>query len=212
VAIKSGDVAHRAGVRVLKGIQAGVGAFTCETPVTREEDMTTRRDLILGLSLTPFALTARNIHAAGQAEAKPQFLFVQSAEGMQYADGVLTLKGVSPITILFSDRPERLAGHMATEDFVPFWSEGAEGGDSFESQPPNADIAVLEASDTDNVVVTLHDPKLEGDDLSYRVDVLEGQLPANGGAVSLFIDVIGMPLTPVSFAGRRRRMWRRRAL
>ena len=174
--------------------------------------MTTRRELILGLSLTPLVLAAGRGHAAEQAETEPQFLFVQSAEGMRYADNMLTLKGVNPITILFSDRPERLAGHMATDDFVPFWSEGGQGGKSFESEPPNADIAVLGGGAMDNVVVTLHDPKLADGDLTYRVDVLEGQLPASGGATSLFIDIIGRPLTPISFAGRRRRMWRRRAL
>ena len=89
--------------------------------------MATRRDLMLGLSLIPISLAARNIYATEKADAKPQFLFVQSAEGMQYADGVLTLKGVNPITILFSDRPDRLAGHMSTDDFLPFWSEGAAG-------------------------------------------------------------------------------------
>lgn len=171
--------------------------------------MTTRRELILGVSLTPLALVGKNIPAAEQPEAKAQFLFVQSAEGMQYSDGALVLKGVNPITILFSDRPERLAGHMATDDFVPFWGEGE---DSFKSNPPNADLAILDGSNVENVVVTLHDPKLEGGDLSYRVEVLEGQLPPNSGAVSLFIDIIGRPLTPVSFAGARRRMWRRRAL
>ena len=171
--------------------------------------MTSRRNLILGLSLAPLALAVRNVRGAEQAGAKPQFLFVQSAEAVQSGDGMLTLKGVNPITILFSDRPERLAGHMATDDFVPFWSEGV---DSFQSNPPNADLAILEGSEMENVVVTLHEPKLEGGDLSYRVDVLEGQMPSSGGAASLFIDVIGMPLTPVSFAGRRRRVWRRRAL
>jgi len=37
-------------------------------------------------------------------------------------------------------------------------------------------------------------------------------LPAEGGLASLFIDIIGMPLTPLSFAGARRRMWRRAVL
>jgi hypothetical protein len=167
---------------------------------------------MLGLSLTPLALAAKNVSAAQEGAAEPQFLFVQSTERMRYANSVLTLVGVSPITVLFSDRPERLAGHMATDDFVPFWREGAAGGPSFEAEPPNADLAFLEGDKMENVVVTLHDPKLEGGDLSYRVDVLEGKLPASGGAASLFIDIIGRPLTPVSFAGRRRRMWRRRAV
>jgi hypothetical protein len=165
--------------------------------------------MILGLSLTPLVLAAKDLGAAEQAELKPQFLFVQSAEGMQYSNGKLILKGVNPVTIIFSDRPERLAGHMLTDDFLPFWGEGE---NSFESDPPNADLAILDGSNAENVVVTLHDPALEGSDLSYRVDVLEGKLPPTGGAVSLFIDIIGRPLTPVSFAGARRRMWRRRAL
>jgi len=64
----------------------------------------------------------------------------------------------------------------------------------------------------DNVVMILRNPRLAGRDLSYEVVVLEGTLPATGGAASLFIDIIGMPLTPVSFAGARRRMceiWKR---
>lgn len=95
--------------------------------------MTTRRELIAGLSLAPLALSSRAFAAAEQADAKPQFLFVQTSAGMRYADGMLTLSDVSPIVVLFSDRPERLAGHMATNDFVPFWSEGE---DSFKSDPP----------------------------------------------------------------------------
>lgn len=171
--------------------------------------MTARRDLILGLTMVPLTLTARTTPAAEKDETKPQFLFVQSAEGTRYADGILTLKGVNPITVLFSDRPERLAGHMATDDFIPFWSEGE---NSFESDPPNANLSILEGAEVDNVVLTLRNPQLLGRDLSYRVDVLEGQPPASGGMSSLFIDMIGRPLTPVSFAGARRRAWRRRPL
>ena len=171
--------------------------------------MTTRRELIASLALAPVAFSSRAFAVPEQTESKPLFLFVQSCAGMRYAGGVLTLSDVSPVTVLFSDRPERLAGHMATSDFVPFWSEGE---DSFESDPPNADLALLEQGRVENVVLTLHQPRLEGRDLTYRVKILDGQLPASGGASSLFIDIIGRPLTPVSFAGARRRVWRRRAL
>jgi hypothetical protein len=65
-----------------------------------------------------------------------------------------------------------------------------------------------------DVVVTLHDPVLTGEDLSYRVEIIDGEIPARGSHASLFIDVVGMPLTPVSVAGvhrrRRRRVYRRR--
>ena len=175
--------------------------------------MTTRRNLLASAALlAPLALTLKTAQATehktkeGKSHDKPQFLFVQSAEGVSYADGRLTLKGINPVTILFSDRPDRLAGHMATASFVPFWSEGA---NSFKSDPPNGTLSVLEGGEMDNAVVVLRNPQLAGRDLSYEVEVLEGKLPASGGAASLFIDIIGMPMTPVSFAGADRRMWRR---
>jgi hypothetical protein len=162
--------------------------------------------LLAGLTLGPVALSSGRLAAAGDAAETAQFLFVQSAARTRYANGRLTLAGVSPVTVLFSDRPERIAGHMTTADFIPFWSEGE---NSFASNPPNADLSVLEGEAMDNVVLTLREPKLDGDELSYRVEVLAGELPASGGPASLFIDVIGRPVTPASFAGARRRAWRR---
>jgi hypothetical protein len=52
----------------------------------------------------------------------------------------LTSNGVSPVTVMFSDRPERIAANMRAAEFVPFWSKGK---DSFLSDPPNADISIL---------------------------------------------------------------------
>lgn len=173
--------------------------------------MTTRRELLAAATLAPLAMGIKAAQASAEKEGhekeqKADFLFVQNARSVTYKDGRLTLKGVNPMTILFSDRPERIAGHMATERFVPFWSEGSQ---SFLLDPPNATLSFLEHKDMDDTVVVLQDPRLEGEDLSYQVQVMEGQLPEKGGAASLFIDIIGMPLTPVSFAGVRRRAWRR---
>ena len=55
----------------------------------------------------------------------------------------------------------------------------------------------------------LEDPVLEGRDLTYTVKVIDGQMPDKGSDVSIFIDIIGMPLTPVSYAGVARRSFRR---
>ncbi len=60
-------------------------------------------------------------------------------------------------------------------------------------------------------VVELRDPLLTRDALSYRVTVLEGEIPSSAEVASLFIDIIGVPLIPLSFAGARRRVWRRAA-
>ena len=133
---------------------------------------------------------------------------MQTAKGMAFdADqNQLTLNGVGPTTLFFSDRPERIAGNMTTADFVPFWSDGK---DSFLSDPPNADISILEDGNLRQTVVVLQDPRLEGDNLVYTVRIVSGDMPVLGEDVSVFIDVIGMPLTPVSFAGVDRRAYRR---
>jgi len=138
-------------------------------------------------------------------------LFVQSAHGMTYQDGTLTLKGIAPTIILFSDRPDRVTGHIPSEEFFDSWGEG---DDSFADDPPNAVLSIFTEDEIHDVVVVLSDPALDADQMSYSVDILDGEMPASGGASSLFIDMIGRPLTPVSVAGvhrRGRRRGRRRA-
>jgi hypothetical protein len=136
-------------------------------------------------------------------------MFVQTAQGSDWNGDTLTLRGVTPSTLYFSDRPERVVGHMATPDFVDLW---AVGDNSFETDPPNAVLAFLEAGADvpDDVVVVLREPTL-GDpgDLAYSIEVLEGTVPAHTGPVTLFIDPFGRPLSPVSVCGVRRRQRRR---
>ena len=136
---------------------------------------------------------------------------MQTAGGMAFdADqNRLTLRGVSPVTLFFSDRPERIAGNMRTAAFVPFWGEGT---DSFLSDPPNADLSIVEDGTLRQTVVELRDPVLEGGDLHYTVRIVGGEMPVLGEEVSLFIDVIGMPRTPLSYAGVARRGYRRAVL
>ena len=133
-------------------------------------------------------------------------LFAQSSAGMAYENGQLTLDGIAPTTLYFSDRPERITGHVPTEEFLDSWGEG---DDSFAGDPPNAVLSIFSEDEVNDVVVVLQDPALVGDQMSYQVDILDGEIPASGGASSLFIDMIGRPLTPVSVAGVRRRGRRR---
>ena len=88
------------------------------------------------------------------------------------------------------------------------WTEGP---NSFFEDPPNA---ILSYVDTDedtpsDAVVVLRDPVAAGSSLSYSFEVLEGVVPAESGAVTLFIDPLGRPLSPVSLAGMDRRDRRR---
>ncbi len=135
-------------------------------------------------------------------------MFVQTAHGMNSEGGSLTLRGVSPATLYFSDRPQRVVGHMATTDFVQLWDAG---DNSFESDPPNAVLAYLEpgAGVPDDAVVVIRNPVVADDQLSYSIEVLEGRVPTKTGPVTLFIDPFGRPLSPVSVCGVRRRERRR---
>ena len=136
-------------------------------------------------------------------------MFVQTAQGIDSDGQTLTLRGITPSTLYFSDRPQRVVGHMSTADFVDLW---ATGDNSFETDPPNAVLAFLEpaADAPDDAVVVLKEPNLDGGgDLSYSIEVLEGTVPTHAGPVTLFIDPFGRPLSPVSVCGIRRRERRR---
>ena len=141
-------------------------------------------------------------------EENIEWLFVQNAHSVTLRDGVLTLDGIAPTMLFFSDRPEKIAAHGLTSEFVTFWSTGG-GSDNFEKSPPNAALSIVSEDGTEDVVVTLTNPRLNGDTLQYDVTVIEGRDDVEGGPCSLFVDVIGMPMTPVSVAGVSRRVTRR---
>jgi hypothetical protein len=135
-------------------------------------------------------------------------MFVQTARGITCDGATLTLRDITPSTLFFSDRPQRVVGHMTTAEFVELWGEG---DNSFEADPPNAVLSFLEPGDdapTDAVIV-IKDPTLSDGQLSYSVDLLEGTVPRETGPVTLFIDPFGRPLSPVSVCGVRRRERRR---
>ena len=144
--------------------------------------------------------------ATGKQSKKVDVLFVQNAKNVSLSKGKLVLRGVNPVTVCFTDRPARLAGHMQTSNFVPLWSQGK---DSFLKDNPNATLSIFSGDNVSDLVVELSNPQLSGNDLTYDVRLLEGTPPVNGGACALFIDIIGMPATPMSYAGVARRAWRR---
>ena len=136
-------------------------------------------------------------------------LFAQTAREMTSEGDKVTFHGASPATLYFSDRPQRVVGHLTTKKFVEEWGLGE---NSFADDPPNAVISFVEKGDEtpEDAIVVLKDPQLEGDKLTYTVDMLEGTLPPKGELVSVFIDPFGRPLSPVSAAGMNRRARRRR--
>ncbi len=144
-----------------------------------------------------------------QNEEIIEYLLVQSSEGVEVTSNTLTLTGISPTTIFFSDRPKRIVGHIYTEDVIDIWSEGK---DNLAEDPPNATLSIFGEDEIVNLVLELKNPKMEGDKFTYDIILLDGEIPDFGGRASLFIDPVGMPLTPISVAGVTRRAVRRRAI
>jgi hypothetical protein len=155
--------------------------------------MNSRRQL---LTATALAAAATPLSAwlspARAAEDKVQLMFVQSAESLKADDKTLRLVNVSPQTIWFTDRPVRKAGHVTMANYLKEWTAAA-GKDNFSKDPPNATLSVYEAGKAENTltVVEIFDPVLQGKDLVYRYKLIDGKVPASGGATSLFIDWIG---------------------
>ncbi|MER2509499.1 hypothetical protein [Amaricoccus sp.] len=141
-------------------------------------------------------------------QARPEVvpsLIVMNAGGAVLDGTTLTLKNIAGNSIVFADRPVRAAGHALTSTLLDEWNPSYP--DSFHADPPNATVSVFGDDDKTilDAVVTLKNPTMQGADLVFDVDVLEGSLTGANGPAAVFIDIIGRPLTPLSFAGVARR-------
>ncbi|WP_025659555.1 hypothetical protein [Rhizobium sp. IBUN] len=171
------------------GVAANLGILTSSTSIA-EDAITAPATKSIGTSSTQ------------KTELVPS-LIVMNSDGATLKGDTLTLTSISNNSILFADRPVRSARHALTTHLLEEWAQGG----SFEKDPPNATVSVLnkDASSVEDAVVVLKEPKLEGADLTFKVDILEGSLAKADGPASIFIDIIGMPRTPRSFAGVARR-------
>ena len=142
---------------------------------------------ILGMAAFLFAV-APAVQAADQPDTPApaaNWLIVQNSTGLKFDGKSITLEGVSPQTILFTDRPERMSATMPTEIFVKDWTAGK---DSFEVDPPNASLSTVVDGKENTSVVELTNPRLDGTNLTYDVRILEGTPPNAGTNSALFID------------------------
>jgi hypothetical protein len=138
-------------------------------------------------------------------EKNATFMFVQNAQSgslipVEGEENLykLTLMSVSPQTIAFSDRPERIVVQVPMQRFL-------DGLRFSRENPPNAALEILDADEDEDVaVVELFDPIYDNESqtLQYNVSFLEKPdhsyakfneradktLPETFGAASLFID------------------------
>jgi hypothetical protein len=159
--------------------------------------------LFLLVLLTPMLALANTSNSTSQKNGQQQVLFVVlSKQGSihQIADKSgqyqLVLKGVNPEVIYFTDRPARIANHIALVQFLKRWSEG-----SFKTDPPNAVMeavrfAVNKVPDKKavNYAVVLTNPVYDAkkSELTFDIKPLSGSAPlpvvAKSDYLALFVD------------------------
>jgi hypothetical protein len=92
----------------------------------------------------------------------------------------LTLYGVNPYITYFSDRPSRIQGLAATENFIEAWNVGP---NNFKTNPPNAAITATKINMLENdngqfYIVTMSQPKYDSQKsiLQFTVKPLQQKL------------------------------------
>ena len=131
-------------------------------------------------------LASTTVMAANVISSKdnPAFLYVLSAKSGSFEGDTLILRDV-PQVIYFSDRPDRIAGHMSLKQFVEKWNDEF---DKVKSDPPNASLSTFDKQESKIIVVELSDLQIKGNTLVYKVRVLEGDMIESFDLSALFID------------------------
>jgi hypothetical protein len=161
--------------------------------------------LAITLLTLGFMVLAQDDEQPANETQEVRYMFVQTASSGSFAPVAgndtlftLTLEGVSPETIAFSDRPERVVRPVAMQQFLD--SMGFNG-----SCPPNAAIEILDAKENEDLAVAeLFAPVYDAPNqtLQYSMRILEEAnlsyaefnerndktLPATFGPAVLFID------------------------
>ena len=118
-------------------------------------------------------------------EAEVSWLYVVNATGGSFDGKTITLHDVPP-ALMFSDRPNRIYGHMTLSELLPMVKDGP---DSFVVNPPNAVLSTFREGELPTeATVTMFDAGIDGASLSFTVNVLDGSIPATFGPASLFVD------------------------
>jgi hypothetical protein len=90
-------------------------------------------------------------------------LIVMNARDANLQGRKLSLAGIAPNSIVFADRPVRVAGHMLTTHLLEERAPNNESDESFAKDPPNGTISVFntDGSKLRDAVLVLKTAKLE---------------------------------------------------
>ena len=141
---------------------------------------------VLGTILLSGPVLADPAETAKAVGKDARWLFIQTAQKVQFDGKTLTLSGVNPSVVMFTDRPKRAAEAIPTATFIKDW--GTKGKNSFMADPPNAGLTSIVDGKLQTAIVELKQPHLDGTTLTFQARVLDGTPPASGGTSSVFID------------------------
>ena len=148
----------------------------------------TQQALLCTLAITALFVTCQasaEQTAPATGDAEINWLFVVSATSGAFDGKTLTLRDVPPV-LIFSDRPDRVWGHMTVSELLP---KVEEGPDSFTVNPPNSVLSTFRDGELPTeATVVMHTPTIDGADLSFEGVVTRPPSPATFGPASLFVD------------------------
>ena len=178
------------------------------------------------LAVLTFFVLARVDDAAHALEPAPEpeedsngvtYLFQLTASGAMYDagvgkhDGVLSLIDTANSTVVFSDRPERIAGTVSTDALLAEVFAPVDGSNenSFYVDPPNAAFLCMDSSgDVTRAVYVLRAPSMDTmtdtSFLSFEVDVLYTDVSDDvscDGLATLVIDRYSAPNFSIGILG-----------
>ncbi|WP_299893241.1 hypothetical protein [uncultured Ruegeria sp.] len=116
---------------------------------------------------------------------KKTYLFVESANKAELADGKLVLYGVDDEVSVFSDQPYRSAGVITRDHFFDVWSTGQ---NSFDANPPNAALSGEVDGKSQVVIIEISSPEVTVDKVSYSYNLIQGDEIPSLDNVVMFID------------------------
>jgi hypothetical protein len=155
--------------------------------------------------------TISSVSAQDKADTKLEFLLIQHAESSSISrvsptTYSLQLDNVSDRIVLFSDRPNRIVATQSIQDFIGNWTAGQ---DSFEADPPNAALVIIEEDNKkeDIFEVELLNPTYDKDEKILRYDITFlgntsfAVLPYKLGKSVLVIDDTSYDITIINKSG-----------
>ncbi|MCH9743748.1 MAG: hypothetical protein K0U29_02335 [Gammaproteobacteria bacterium] len=122
--------------------------------------------------LLGFSLTVANA-ASKRKESDLAVLSAKSGMMQKSSKGyTLTLSGLDPHVLWFTDRPNRKAGFTPTKKFIAYWAKRFKG-DSPNAAMVHVDMTYTRGGKHAPLAIELKNPKLSGDTLRFDVRSLK---------------------------------------